>query len=395
MPAGITNAIILSPGSKGLEGQEFMRLALFDENGDSYNLAGGIQGPAGPQGPPGPVGPAGAQGTQGVQGATGSAGPKGDTGAPGAQGPVGQQGLKGDTGVAGPKGDTGSPGPQGLKGDKGDTGATGLTGGAGPQGAKGDIGLTGPKGDKGDTGSVGPQGPKGDTGDQGAQGFVGPQGPAGAGVPVGGTTNQVLAKASAADRDTHWVDPASGGGGSTPPMVAALPSSPTEGQEVYFQNALMEAQGIVWHLRYRGKNADNSNNASAFKWEVLGSPPAIWVEDPNVTTTNSAANIDPTTPVQANLPLAGDYFVEHGFSGSHSLANGILYQAITIGGTNTAVDDIQSQEANANALVTRHRKLKKTNLAAAAVAKIQHRVGAGGVGTYYRRYLAIEPIRLG
>jgi len=62
-------------------------------------------------------------------------------------------------------------------------------------------------------------GPTGATGADGATGDTGPQGPAGAdgtdgvGVPVGGTTGQVLAKASADDYDTEWVDQ-SGGGGS-------------------------------------------------------------------------------------------------------------------------------------------------------------------------------------
>ena len=38
-------------------------------------------------------------------------------------------------------------------------------------------------------------------------------GPAGPGVPVGGTTGQVLAKSSNTDRDTHWVDQTGGSGG--------------------------------------------------------------------------------------------------------------------------------------------------------------------------------------
>ena len=59
-------------------------------------------------------------------------------------------------------------------------------------------------------------GPTGATGATGATGDTGPQGPAGAdgvGVPEGGATGQVLAKASADDYDTEWVDQ-SGGGGS-------------------------------------------------------------------------------------------------------------------------------------------------------------------------------------
>lgn len=76
---------------------------------------------------------------------------------------------------------------------------------------------------KGDTG---PQGPTGPTGPQGPAGPEGPQGPAGAdgeGVPVGGTAGQVLAKASATDYDTEWVEQSGGGGASLPSKLQALP----------------------------------------------------------------------------------------------------------------------------------------------------------------------------
>lgn len=46
-------------------------------------------------------------------------------------------------------------------------------------------------------------------------GAPGAQGPPGPGVPNGGTTGQVLAKASNANQDTHWVT----GGGSQPASV--------------------------------------------------------------------------------------------------------------------------------------------------------------------------------
>lgn len=65
---------------------------------------------------------------------------------------------------------------------------------------------------------TGPRGPAGATGATGAAGATGATGAAGAdgadgqGVPVGGTTGQVLAKATATDFDTAWTDPAAGGG---------------------------------------------------------------------------------------------------------------------------------------------------------------------------------------
>ena len=87
----------------------------------------------------------------------------------------------------------------------------------GPQGPKGDTGAqgpageTGPQGPQGIQGETGPQGPTGATGATGATGPQGPQGPTGAGVPIGGTTGQVLAKVSNTDYDTEWIDPPKGG----------------------------------------------------------------------------------------------------------------------------------------------------------------------------------------
>ena len=66
---------------------------------------------------------------------------------------------------------------------------------------------------------AGLQGPKGDDGEQGEDG---PAGPAGQGVPTGGTTGQVLAKASSTDYDTEWVDQSGGGGGTWGSITGTL-----------------------------------------------------------------------------------------------------------------------------------------------------------------------------
>jgi hypothetical protein len=59
-------------------------------------------------------------------------------------------------------------------------------------------------------GATGPQGEQGLQGIQGEQGLPGEDGADGVGIPVGGTTGQVLAKASATDYDTAWADQSSG-----------------------------------------------------------------------------------------------------------------------------------------------------------------------------------------
>lgn len=60
------------------------------------------------------------------------------------------------------------------------------------------------KGSTGDTGIRGPQGIAGDKGELGPAGERGPAGENGVGVPVGGSTGQILTKASDSDYDTKW-----------------------------------------------------------------------------------------------------------------------------------------------------------------------------------------------
>ena len=128
----------------------------------------------------------------------------------------------------------------------------GETGPQGPQGIQGETGEQGPQGVQGETGPQGPQGIQGETGPQGPQGI---QGDPGEGVPAGGTTGQILAKATNADYstfwrsagfvpsggttgqvltktnnldfNTYWSTPASGGGGVSPVKATITESSKT------------------------------------------------------------------------------------------------------------------------------------------------------------------------
>ena len=187
---------------------------------------GGVVPVPGPQGPEGPPGPKGDKGDKGDTGPRGPAGPAGAAGKDGAAGPAGPQGPKGDDGdtpyigsngnwwigetdtgvsAAGSGEGGGVQGPPGPKGDKGDPGEQG------PKGDQGVQGIQGVPGEQGPAGEAGPAGPKGDTGEQGPPGPAGSDGTPGPGVAAGGTAGQILAKASAEDYDTHWIDPPTGG----------------------------------------------------------------------------------------------------------------------------------------------------------------------------------------
>jgi hypothetical protein len=102
-----------------------------------------------------------------------------------------------------------------------------------------------------------------------------------------------------------------------PVPVAALPSSPADKQEILYQDANFEGQGIAWHLRYRGKRADGSNNPNTYKWEFIGGPGlhAPSVDPPALDETGWAVNtwdsFDTNDPL-VGVPLKGVYSVHFG-----------------------------------------------------------------------------------
>lgn len=203
---------------------------MFDINGNLYGVTTvtetnftveflvSLKGPQGPQGVAGPTGPQGIQGPQGEKGATGPQGPqgiqgpKGDQGIQGQQGPAGEDGADGKTPVLtqstinfipsttqngqftiGAEVEVGDPIIITCKGSGTYEGRTWVVVGSVMSFASTShvavVDVTGV------TETTGEQGPQGETG------------AAGVGVPSGGTTGQVLAKASATNYDTEWVNP--------------------------------------------------------------------------------------------------------------------------------------------------------------------------------------------
>ena len=176
-----------------------------------------------------PGGTRGLQGVPGPKGETGEPGPKGETGEPGpgnfltigsvTSGTVASatitgesptqvlnlilpKGEKGETGEPGPKGETGEPGPKGETGEPGIQGIPGMPGEQGYSIAKVEK--------KSGTGSPGTTDIYGcylndQTGTEVGE-FSVFNGMNGEGVPDGGTTGQVLAKASDTDGDVEWVN---------------------------------------------------------------------------------------------------------------------------------------------------------------------------------------------
>ena len=87
------------------------------------------------------------------------------------------------------------------------------------------------------------------------QGDPGADGADGVGVPVGGTSGQVLAKASATDYDTEWVDQSGGGGGFASPTIPAFTDVTGAAQDTLIESNTVVVAGdadTVWPAVVRG-----------------------------------------------------------------------------------------------------------------------------------------------
>lgn len=203
-------------------------------NGTSWQDAGQIAvGPAGPAGP---------------QGETGPAGPAGETGPTGPQGPQGETGETGPAGPAGPAGVAAGFGTPTISVGSGTGTPSATVTASGPDTAKvfafAFDNLKGAKGDTGDTGPAGPAGP------------TGPAGPAGPGVPTGGSTGQVLAKASGTDYDTEWTTPEAGGGAL---YLTGIACAATTGDFATVSNAAITANFVVAEAVFANQAAITSD----------------------------------------------------------------------------------------------------------------------------------------
>jgi hypothetical protein len=85
-----------------------------------------------------------------------------------------------------------------------------------------------------------------------------------------------------------------------------LPSSPVDGDEVYFQDTQMSNFGVVWHLRYRAA-------ITSYKWEYIGGAPLAHevAAAQGIGTVSVWQNLTTDGPLIV-APLAGIYNVNYG-----------------------------------------------------------------------------------
>lgn len=126
-----------------------------------------------------------------------------------------------------------------------------------------------------------------------------------------------------------WTNPTQappGGSGILPAQyVTSLPSSPVDGQEVYY--VVDSSNKVIWHMRY------NAGSGSSYKWESVGGSPYISNQGGGTVSSGNPANLSGPS---FTLPRAGDYEIEFGFYAGYNGGApgcGSAYGQLRVGGS--------------------------------------------------------------
>lgn len=187
-----------------------------------------------------------------------------------------------------------------------------------------------------------------------------------------------------------------GGGPVVPPVVTALPSNPTDGQECYFRPVTNTADPnypVLWHLRY------NLSSPSAYKWEVIEGAPLHLENSGSVTIPGSQntsyGDLGGASQPSFTTPVGGDWEIETGAeSWNNATANEFTLIAPSVAGVATASNGVQSQVQTQMTVPSRIARV--TGVASGSVIKQQYKVGAGnGAATVSQPYMRLRPVRCG
>ena len=177
------------------------------------------------------------------------------------------------------------------------------------------------------------------------------------------------------------------------PLVTSLPTSPIDGQEIYY---LADAtNGVIWHLRYR------ATSSSAYKWEFIGGPPMhTSVAAGAGVASGTYADVGGGVPALTLPALAGDYVVRFGMLMASATATTFDFKAAVKFGAAIAVDadSVSWSSPVASAVLEAAnimREFVKTGLAASIVLKHQYKDTSVGQAVFYDRFISVLPVRVG
>jgi hypothetical protein len=183
------------------------------------------------------------------------------------------------------------------------------------------------------------------------------------------------------------------------PLVTALPGSPVDGQEIFFD----AGGGVIWHFRY------NAGSASTLKWEFVGGSAMFSAvaaqESRGSTSYGDLATVGPSIVLPAGL--GGEWEIEFGagisyVSASGGTATAPFYAYMTPSSPSGDIDALRVQTPATPAQLALEpvmRRIKKGPLG--GTLTMQYRsdqtTGSGSTITfnYEKRWMSVRPIRVG
>ena len=167
----------------------------------------------------------------------------------------------------------------------------------------------------------------------------------------------------------------------------SFPASPIDGQEhILVDNVITPTYS--WRFRYVASRATN-------KWVFIGGSP-LTSEVATSETTNSTSYVALATPGPiVTVPIAGEYFVEHGFQLNTGAGSAFAASMSFDIGATAAVDT--NSTTNVSAVTGQgggacYRRQRLTLAAVALTSK--YKVNAGTCG-YSKRWMSLNPIAVG
>ena len=175
---------------------------------------------------------------------------------------------------------------------------------------------------------------------------------------------------------------------SSIPLLDVLPSTPVNGQEIYYQNAAMLTEGVMWHLRY------NANTPGAYKWIFVGGSPLTSFDASTLVTTASTAAVELTPVVGVVAPLAGDYMVAHGCGQLDNTGVGYAQARISINGNAGSPYVISVYGNGGNGVAPGFMRVRIDAIPAAATVRQRYNATAA-TARFLARQVEIIPVKVG
>lgn len=175
--------------------------------------------------------------------------------------------------------------------------------------------------------------------------------------------------------------------GGGPTYETTLPSSPSDGREIYF--AASATDSVIWHLRYRAAARSGSG-----AWEYLGGPPFWDNSDANILNISTTTRTSFSPAVSITTPaVTGDYDCEWGAQMYGNLSQPVL-DLVVDGSTPTYPSGDDMFFASGAAGISGQKTKRVTSVGVSKVIEVKYRVTGNNDGQFRTPWLMVRPVRI-